>query len=398
MIRAMRIVKRARALLNAALFLGALLPFLDQLAHRRDLVRLSDIPVPGPDDDRTWPRLSVIVPACNEEDGVGVAVASMLRQDYPNLEVVLVDDRSTDRTGAIMAELAAAHPGRVTSVAITELPPGWLGKNHAVWTGAQRANGAWLLFADADIVFDPTCFRRAVCYAESAGLDHLTLTPKVQACGYWLDAFVSFFIFAFQVSQRPYMANNPRSKVGIGLGAFNLLSRAAYERMGTHRAISLRPDDDVRLGRRVKQLGLRQCIAYGSDLITVEWYPSMRAAMRGLEKNVYAGLDYRPERLIGGIGGILAVVVWPYLALRRARGLSRWLLLGNILANGASFTYANRLVDRRAARFVPVLPALTLLFCYMFLRAAWLPVARGGIYWRGTFYALDELRSQTGLE
>ncbi|MDP9372738.1 MAG: glycosyltransferase, partial [Chloroflexota bacterium] len=249
-----------RDLLHALVFLPHLALSYRLLRYRREVAKLSAVVPSSADGAGRLPRLSIIVPARNEERSLESAVDSLLRQDYPALELVLVDDRSTDRTGQIIARLAAAHPDWIQAITVDRLPPGWLGKNHALWLGALRASGDWLLFADADIVFAPNCCRLALTYAAAAGIDHLTLFPRFTAPGYWLDAFVSFFVYTFVTYQRPYLVQDPRSGVGIGVGAFNLIRRAAYVTIGTHAAIALRPDDDTRLGRRVKLLGLRSHI------------------------------------------------------------------------------------------------------------------------------------------
>jgi cellulose synthase/poly-beta-1,6-N-acetylglucosamine synthase-like glycosyltransferase len=173
-------------------FLANLIPFLRLARHAGSIPPLPDATLPHAATD--WPHVSIIVPARNEEQGVRAAVESLLRQDYPALELVVVNDRSTDRTSAILAALAEEHPGRLRVVMVTELPAGWLGKNHALLLGARQSSGAWLLFTDADVVFDPTCLRRAVAYAEAQGLDHLTMSPRLLAHGYWLNAFVNFFL------------------------------------------------------------------------------------------------------------------------------------------------------------------------------------------------------------
>src|SRR4029077_19257955 len=158
-------------------FLANLVPFLRLARHANAIPRLPEAPSLSATTD--WPRVSIIVPARNEEQGVRAAVESLLRQDYPALELVVVNDRSADRTGAILSALAEEHPGRLRVVTVSELPGGWLGKNHALWLGACQSSGAWLLFPDADVIFDPTCLRRAVAHAEAQRLDHLTMSPKL---------------------------------------------------------------------------------------------------------------------------------------------------------------------------------------------------------------------------
>jgi cellulose synthase/poly-beta-1,6-N-acetylglucosamine synthase-like glycosyltransferase len=344
------------------------------------------------------PRLSVIIPARNEEAGVRAAVESVLRQDYPDLELIVLDDRSTDRTGAILAELAAEHPGRIQALTVRELPPGWLGKNHALWVGAQRATGEWLLFVDADVVFDPTCFRRAVTLAEAQGLDHVTMLPDMHSRSYLLGAFISYFGYSFVVSVRPHRATDPRWRQGVGVGAFNLVRRRAYEAIGTHRALTLRPDDDLRLGMRIKRAGLRQRCISGTRLAHIEWYPSMRAAIHGLEKNTFAVLEYRPALVGLGVAVLLLFGLGPYVSIWFMEGLARWVLAAAIAVYWAGFLYANRMWGRRALHYLPILPLLPSLFAFITLRSTVLTLWRGGISWRETFYPLKQLRGQTGLE
>lgn len=365
---------------------------------RVGIPRLSQVATSPTSMTSSPPQLSVIVPARNEADHLRGAATSILRQDYPALELILVDDRSTDDTGAIMAELAAAHPDRVRVVTIEQLPPGWLGKNHALWAGACRATGAWLLFTDADVVFEPGCFRQAIAYAEAYDLDHLALYPQVEAEGYWLEAFVSFFVYGFLSGSRPYLVTDPRSDVGIGIGGFNLLRRTAYETIGTHQAISLRPDDDLRLGRRVKLFGLRQGLVFGVDLARVEWYPTLTAAIVGVEKGMFPGLDYSLVKTAASIGFLWSTMILPYPAVWRARGLDRRLLLASIGVHTANYLYANRLRGRSVYRLAPALPLTGLILTYMVLRSAYLALAQRGIRWRDTLYPLEELRGQTGLE
>jgi cellulose synthase/poly-beta-1,6-N-acetylglucosamine synthase-like glycosyltransferase len=380
------------------IFLANLIPFLDLARHWSAVPRLSVKTARILGDRDALPRLSVIVPARNEEQGIRAALRSLLRQDYPGLELIAVNDRSTDRTGAILAELEREYPGRLRVLTVTELPKGWLGKNHALWKGAQVASGEWLLFTDADIVFDPACLRRAVTYAVREGLDHLTLSPRITAHGFWLSAFVDFFLYMFTTFQRPDLANNARSRVGMGVGAFNLIRRSAYEAIGTHQALSLRPDDDMRLGKRVKGQGLRQRVLNGSDLMSVEWYSSLGDAIRGLEKNAFAGLDYHVGAIAGSVAFMLASMVLPWVALWRARGWVRIFLAGTIAIQATTFITTNRMNRRSAVRYLPAFPVLALLFCYTVLRSTYLTLRQGGLYWRDTFYPLAELRAQSGLE
>lgn len=347
---------------------------------------------PGPNP----PRVSAIVAACNEARAIEGAVRSLLRQDYPNLEVVLVNDRSTDGTGEIMDRLAREFP-QVTVVHIDRLPEGWLGKNHALWVGARHASGEILLFTDADVHYDPTTVRRAVAFLERRRLDHLTLAPDLTVRGYWLEAWVAFFVMAFLAYMTPYRTNHPRSKVGMGIGAFNMIRRTAYEAIDTHRAISLRPDDDLRLGQRLKRMGHSSCVAMARGLLSVEWYTSLREAMRGLEKNAFAGLGYNLGMVLFAVVGVLTIMVWPYVALFLTGGWTLALYAGAILLQLALYVLVNGAGVPRTYQVALAYPVAALLFAYAVARATYLTLRRGGITWRGTFYPLALLRSQSGL-
>src|SRR5262245_12489012 len=212
---------------------------------RARLPRLSDLPdVPAAGG---WPRLSVVVPSRNEGHSVERATLSLLGQDYPELEIVAVDDRSTDTTGRILDELASRHAS-LSAVHVRELPEGWLGKNHASHVGAAAASGEWLLFTDGDVVFHPGALRRAVSYALSRGLGHLAVVPQLVAPEFLERAFVAAFALLMSLKFQVWKLGRPRNGAYIGLGAFNLVRRADYERVGGHRRLAMEVVDDLKLG------------------------------------------------------------------------------------------------------------------------------------------------------
>ena len=149
---------------------------------RRALVLAAMPAIEASHDD--MPTLSIVVPACNEEDTIERGMNSLLALDYPHLEIIAVNDRSTDRTGAILDRLALSDP-RLRVLHVETLPAGWLGKNHAMHSGSQAAKGKWLLFTDADVVFAPDALRRTVAFAERECLDHLVLSPRCETHGFW---------------------------------------------------------------------------------------------------------------------------------------------------------------------------------------------------------------------
>jgi glycosyltransferase involved in cell wall biosynthesis len=381
---------------DALVFVAVVAPFLVLIRHRSAVPRL-----PPSQPASALPRLSVVVPARDEGPTIARAVESLLAQDYPDLDVIVVDDRSSDATADVLRELAA-RDRRLRVLRVDHLPPGWIGKNHALWRGADGAPGEWLLFTDADVVFAQGALRRAVAYAGAERLDHLTLAPRIVARGLALRAFVAFFGYAFIALWGAYLANDPKSKRGVGIGAFNLVRRSAYERIGTMRALSLRPDDDIRLGRRLRGFGFRQRVLNGIELLSVEWYPSLGAAIRGLEKSMYSGLEYRVVDAAGVLLYLAATMVWPFIGVLILDGIDR-VLLGTVvvcLMAALLETYRQSMSPRLGATALGVallVPFSALCFGWAVLRSVYVAETRG-VRWRGTTYPLSLLRAQSGLE
>jgi glycosyltransferase involved in cell wall biosynthesis len=336
------------------------------------------------------PLVSLVVAVRNEERHLHTAITSLLRLDYPHYELIVVDDRSEDQTPVILARLAGDFP-QLKILRIDTLPAGWLGKNHALWYGSCCARGELLLFTDGDIIMEETVLSRAVTRLQSEGLDHLALTPRMTMPGILLPILGLSFIFFFGIFTRPWRAADPRSSCHIGIGAFNLLRSSAYRAVGGHQSIALRPDDDLKLGKILKRGGFRQNVAYAPDFLAVEWYGSLGEAIRGLEKNAFAGCDYRVGMVVGGVATQLIFGLWPYLALLTTEGAT-WgvnllivLIFTALLMRGAALHGERR-------RFAWGFPLGLCLFSWILLRTMILNLYQGGIVWRGTFYPLDQLR------
>jgi glycosyltransferase involved in cell wall biosynthesis len=337
------------------------------------------------------PLVSVVAAARNEARGIEAALTSVLRLDYPALEVIVVDDRSTDETGIILDRLARLHP-RLKVKHIAALPEGWLGKNHALYVGAEAASGELLLFTDADVVFEPTALRRAVGLMEREALDHLTAIPDVRVPGLALNAFVTAFGVFFMRYTRPWKARDPNSRHHIGVGAFNLIRSAVYRDIGGHRAIAMRPDDDLKLGKLVKKRGFRQDVVHGKDFIIVEWYSSLGGMIDGLMKNAFAGVDYSLVALAGSTLALLLINVWPFVALLMTPGVTRALNGASVVLIVLLFWTSTGYNGGRLG-YVLAFPAAVLLFVYIMWRSALVAVVRGTVTWRGTAYPLAQMRA-----
>ena len=336
------------------------------------------------------PLVSVIVAARNEERHIAAAVRSLLRQAYPAFELVVVDDRSTDATADILAGLRAEDP-RLTVVRVDALPDGWLGKNHALQRGAERAAGQILLFADADVILAPDALIRAVRLLELERADHLAVSPAIVTPTWLLDLVVNYFMMWFLLYLKPWRAPNPRSAAFIGIGAFNLVRASAYRAVEGHARIPLRPDDDIMLGKLLKRAGYRQLLANGEGAASVEWYASLGDLARGFRKNAFAGLHYSVLLVAGTVAGNLALAVWPFVAVWTVHGPARWLYA--IAAVAQVVAYAGPLLVRRSRPWLaPLYPLAALLFVAILVAAVGRTLRRGGIEWRDTFYPLTRLR------
>jgi cellulose synthase/poly-beta-1,6-N-acetylglucosamine synthase-like glycosyltransferase len=357
----------------------------------RGLSRLGWLRDVEPAADDACVRVSIIVPARNEEREIEGALQSLLRLDYPDYEVLVVNDRSTDRTGEILARMQQTFP-QLSIATVTELPAGWLGKNHAMYFGAMHATCELLLFTDADIHMQPDTLRRAVAYLQRERLDFLPMGPDVEMPGWLLESFVVIFVILFALYIKPWKLRDPKSPAHVGIGAFNLIRADVYRAIGTHQAIAMRPDDDVKLGKLVKKHGYLHDVLNGSGFMKVRWYASLSELIHGLEKNSFAVLEYRVWMVVLSSLLIFLCHVWPFIAVWITTGATRWTNLA-IIAIHASSYLATAWQLRARLWSVVAYPLVFLLMIYIQWRTMFLNYWLGGIRWRDTLYPLKELRA-----
>ena len=339
------------------------------------------------------PRVSIVVPARNEEAKVEEALASLLRLDYPQYEVLAVDDRSTDATGEIMEGVAAAHTGNppLKVIHIHDLPAGWLGKPHAMWTAAQQAAGDWILFTDADVMFRPDCLRRALAYAEETKADHLVVFPSYRVQGVGEAMMLAGFSLLFVFGHRPWKVADTRADDFMGLGPFNLIRRHAYEAIGTFQALRMEVIEDMKLGKLVKQHGFAQRNVFGPGLLDWHWGHGAFGLVGNLTKNLFALMQYRWPRALGACLLLAFLNLMPFLGVWLAPG---WAKAGYVVA-----LTALAVLYLGLSRRVPISPLYffthpisTLLLIFTMLRSIAHVLRHGGVVWRGTRYSLEELR------
>jgi cellulose synthase/poly-beta-1,6-N-acetylglucosamine synthase-like glycosyltransferase len=361
------------------------------------------------------PRVSVIVPARNEEETIEQSLQTLLALDYDNYEVIAVNDRSTDRTGEIMERIANQRPaenphpltslgqvfpqkageighlGRLRVVHHRELPPGWLGKTHAMWTATNLASGDWLLFTDADVLFKPDSLRRALAYAETEKADHVVLFPRMIMRRPGEYMMIAFFQTMFVFGHRPWKVADPKARDHMGVGAFNLVRRSVYEAVGTYETLRMEVVDDMKLGKVVKNAGFAQRNVFGADLISIQWAKGAMGVVDNLTKNFFAVLSFQWWRTLISAGGMAVLNLGPFLGVWLAHG---WARVPYGLALFSMFLIYLGMSWRSAvpAYYFLLHPVSTVLFIYALLRSMVHTLWNDGIVWRGTKYPLEELR------
>ena len=301
-----------------------------------------------------------------------------------------VNDRSSDATGRILDDFAAADR-RIKPLHIRELPAGWLGKPHALYEGYKASNGDWLLFTDADVRFRPDVLRRAMKLVHEQKLDHVTLLADAEMHGFWETALLTFFGLMFHLGNNVPAVGNPHSRAYVGVGAFQLMSRKAYEASGTHRRLALEVIDDMKLAKIVKQAGFRSGAAVAGEAVVVRWHAGLRNLIRGTTKNFFAAFGYRLSFAIVTITGLLVVNVLPFVGVVLGDGWVR-VLCATCVAIALAFHVGVDWAMRVSPLYALTYPLGALFFTYMVMRSIAVTLWQGGVTWRETFYPLEELK------
>jgi cellulose synthase/poly-beta-1,6-N-acetylglucosamine synthase-like glycosyltransferase len=351
------------------------------------------------------PRVSIIIPARNEEADIEQSLNALLVLDYDNYEVIAVNDRSTDRTGEIMESVAqnphsspekreVGHQGLSGCLRVLhhrELPPGWLGKTHAMWTATNEATGDWLLFTDADVVFKPDSVRRALAYAEEERADHVVVFPQMIMKRPGEYMMIAFFQTMFVFGHRPWKVADPKSRDHMGVGAFNLIRRSVYEAVGTYEALRMEVLDDMKLGKVVKNAGFAQRNVFGDNLISIRWAHGAGGVVENLTKNFFAVLSFQWWRTLISAFGLAFLNLMPFLGVWLARGWERLpyaIALASMFLIYLGMSWRSKL----PAYYFVLHPVSTVLFVYTLLLSMFQTLRNDGIIWRGTKYPLEELR------
>jgi hypothetical protein len=342
------------------------------------------------DGEDPLPSLSIVVPARDEKSSVESAMRSLLEMDYPDLEIIAVDDRSTDGTGDLLDRLAAVN-GKLRVIHVRDLPSGWLGKTYAMHLAGREARGEWILFTDADVHFEPTALRRAVRHVARRGADHLVVLPQVIVKSFWETLFLGFFWMLFSIRWNPTRAADPRSRHYIGVGAFNLVRAGAYRRAGGHEAMPMEVLDDVKLGKLMKRSGASQICVSSGGLVRVRWVAGLGGAVESLSKNTFAAFHYSAAFAVVTSLMLFVAAVWPAIGLFAGPTGARLICAATLGCMVLSIRGGVQIPELRPIHGLAY-PIAALIFIYIIFRAMYRAYAHGGVIWRGTHYPLAELR------
>jgi chlorobactene glucosyltransferase len=298
-------------LLNILQFFWIAIVIVYMAFNMLHLVRLRPSPV-SPD---SAPMISVCIPARNEERDIEKCLMSLLRQNYPNFEIIAVNDHSTDKTGEILHRLAGEQENtRLAVIDIDELPEGWLGKPHALHTASKAAHGDYLLFTDADPVFEPNALSSAMALMKEKDLDLLTLMPGCEFGSFW-ERCVQPVIFGFigTLSRFRKINDQENNSSAMGFGAFLMFKRSAYEKISGHEGVKNAVLEDVFLAKNSKKAGLKMLVAEGRAIFSIRMYHSLYEIWVGWRKNMFLAMRSSIPRTLYYIFAVLGFCLTPYI-------------------------------------------------------------------------------------
>jgi chlorobactene glucosyltransferase len=380
-------------LLSTLLFLGGIL--IIYWLHNQYHLDIVVEPVPPPSNP---PLLSVCIPARNEERNLRACLEAALAQDYPHFEIIVVDDRSTDSTPHILAEIAS-RDSRLRPISGSDLPPGWAGKPHALHQASAAARGEWLCFVDADTILAPACLSSCYAKALETSADMFTIMTFQVTGTFWERVVMPLVMTALSVGFSPRKVNDPRRKDAIANGQFILIKRATYEAIGGHASVKNRIVEDKALSEQVKWNGYRLIVADGMKVARTRMYTSLPEMWEGWTKNIYLGLRDQPVLLwLGVFGALLALVaalvlpLWPLLGALRSLNGGGWMAWTATLEALTLWAYLIYARARTASQMaIPswyawTTPLGAAVFAAMMFASAWKVISGKGVTWKGRVY------------
>ena len=379
--------------ISSVLFITAI-PIIYWL-HNQAWLQISTPPVDPPNRGAL---ISVIVPARNEERNIQACVEALLLQDYPNFELIVLEDRSSDSTPVILAILSTRNPN-LHVIAGTELPQGWAGKPHALYQAAEIANGEWLLFIDADTFLAPNALSASLASAIRTKADLYTIITEQIMGSFWEKTVLPLVMTALSVGFSPRKVNDPTKRDAIANGQFILIKRSVYDAIGGHKKLKNLIVEDKAISEQVKWNGYKLVVADGRGVARTRMYTSLAQMWEGWTKNIYLGLSDRPTLMILGVfGAFLASVaaillpIWPILGIVWLANSGNWMALSviaeAIIVWGIILYYRVRTAHQMGISgwYALTTPLGAGVFAAMMFTSAWKVLSGQGVTWKGRNY------------
>ena len=340
--------------------------------------------------EENLPKLSIVIAAKDEEKEIESSLKSILTQNYQNLEIIVVNDRSTDLTGSIL-EMLQKEFSNLKVETITQLPQNWLGKNHALWNGANKATGDYILFTDADVKYSKNCLRKVSSDVHANKIEFASCFPDFISNGFWESVFNLNFAILLSLRIKFWSVSNPNSSSFCGIGAFNLVKRESYFKMGGHAKLPLEVADDMVLAKLMKQSGAKSVLYSGKNELSVKWQSGgLKSVIKGIEKNAFSGFNYSWIKLIFQMTNLLIVSCIPFAAF-----LIDW-KLGIFSILPIYFIYQiNKHFQNNSVFYFLTFPIGALLLTYASVRSALIITLNGSVNWRDTKYSSELLKKES---
>jgi chlorobactene glucosyltransferase len=348
------------------------------------------------------PLMSVCVPARNEERNIRACVEAILNQNYPNFEVIVLDDRSTDSTPSILADIAS-RDSHLHPINGADLPAGWAGKPYALYQASASARGDWLCFIDADTFLESNALSSCYAKALETQADMFTIMTFQILGSFWEKTVLPLVMTALSVGFSPRKVNDPSRRDAVANGQFIFIKRAIYDAIGGHERVKDQIVEDKAIAEQVKWNGYRLVVADGMQVLSTRMYTSLPAMWEGWTKNIYLGLrDHPAMLLLGAFGATLALIaalflpIWPVLGVlwyfKNGDGLAIAVILQALSVWGVLLYARARVASKMniSAWYALTTPLGAGVFAAMMLTSAWKVLSGQGVTWRGRKYHSDK--------
>jgi chlorobactene glucosyltransferase len=365
--------------------------FISVIISRRKFILNLEYPVNIPNS----PKISIIVPARNEENNIHRCLECLQKIEYPNIEIIVINDRSTDRTGEIIAEIAQVN-GRVKLIQGSNLPDGWVGKTHAIHQAISHATGDWFLLIDADVAIHEKAPAIALSYCLNNNLKMLSIALKPSLKTFWENIIMPVVFGAIFFSNPIEKVNDPDDEAAMASGGFIFVNASSYRAMGGHKAIKNSITEDVALARLAKTNDVPYRFVLGQEMGNQRWYASFREIWEGWSRSMFTGMNYQISEAIKSILLVFILGILPFIILldQSVTLVSTgsynspifWLALAQMLII-LGYRFYNAVSQGLAKGYFFTHPLGNAIFIGIIINSAFRSLTGRGVTWKGRNYA-----------